>query len=247
MRIRLLVLFLILLIPWGSTLAQADEPELQLHLRRTFGYQGGGKIQGRFSVSVSGAEELQQVTYLIDGQVLASTTEEPFRASFSTGSYVTGQHVLQAEAITVSGDRLKSQSVTVTFITAEESWQVAGRIVFWILGGVLVLVFVGLFTTGLLSRGKVRFELGAYGPAGGAVCPRCSLPYSRHLLAPNLLLGKLERCPHCGRVAIVPRASSTDLDQAEARFREDQKKGQREFEREEDQYRQQLEDSRFEG
>jgi hypothetical protein len=38
------------------------------------------------------------------------------------------------------------------------------------------------------------------------------MPFSRSVLAPNMLVGKLERCPHCRKWAIVGRAGSADLE-----------------------------------
>ncbi len=248
MRYKLLAtVLLIVLLPLGPSSAQTERPELRLSLVRTFGYQAGNRIQGSFSLRVSGVDDLVQVDYLLDGSVLATVSQAPFRASFSTGSYSPGAHSLRALATRSSGDQLESQMVNVFFITAEQSWQNAGRIAAWVLAGVLLVMLVGVFGTGWLTRGKGRFALGVYGSAGGAVCRRCGLPFGRHALAPNLLVGKLERCPHCGRVAIVARAGRDALDAAEARYREDQQRGQRAVQREGEDYRQRLDDSRFEG
>jgi hypothetical protein len=60
-------------------------------------------------------------------------------------------------------------------------------------------------------------------------------------------LGKLERCPHCGKWAIVARASPADLEVAEARLQEDHEQGRRPIDREDDQdLKRLLEESRFE-
>ncbi|MCJ7718097.1 MAG: zinc-ribbon domain-containing protein, partial [Anaerolineales bacterium] len=56
------------------------------------------------------------------------------------------------------------------------------------------------------------------GPSGGVVCPRCELPFSRSILSPNLVTGKLVRCPHCGKVSILARASRPQLEQAESKY-----------------------------
>jgi hypothetical protein len=61
-----------------------------------------------------------------------------------------------------------------------------------------------------------------------------------------LIIGKLERCPHCGRIAIVPRANHAMLAAAEAHYREDQVRGQREVTREAVDYKERLEESRYE-
>jgi hypothetical protein len=243
----ILILTLLLAIPVALVSAQSDEPELRLQLRRSFGFQGGDRIQGSFSLRVSGVDDLVRVGYLIDGQLLASITQEPFVATFSTGNYAPGEHLLHALASTADGRELESQRIRVTFITADLSWQSAGRIAAWILGGVLIIMLLGMFGTGFLAGDRAHFELGVYGAAGGAICRHCQLPFRRHILAPNLIVGKLERCPHCGRVAIVSRARREALAAAEERFRQDQMKGQFALQREEDDYRRRLDDSRFEG
>lgn len=247
MRFKWLVLVGIVLMPAGTVLAQSEEPEISLRLRRNFGYQAGRKMQGSFSLEAVTLDRLVSVDFRIDGEMLATVSESPFLVTFSTSAYKPGEHQLQAFAINSAGESLESPVVGVTFITAEESWQGAGRIAGWILGGALLLMLVGTFGAGLLWRGRTHFEPGVYGSAGGAVCKRCQLPFSRHLFALNLLIGKLERCPHCGLVAIVPRASQGALEAAEMRYRADQVKGQRAVQTDEEDFRRRLEDSRFEG
>jgi hypothetical protein len=113
---------------------------------------------------------------------------------------------------------------------------------------ILVIVglaaLVGALAPALMSRGK-EFVPGKYGAAGGAVCPQCTFPYSRNLIAPNLLVGKLQRCPHCGKWAIVPAASQEALAAAEARWG---KEGTSTVEApsDEERRRQMLDDSRYE-
>lgn len=112
----------------------------------------------------------------------------------------------------------------------------------------VVLVVIFRFIVPVLRRNAAdEFVAGQYGVVGGAVCPRCKLPYSRRVLSPNLLIGKLERCPHCGKIAIVRRASLADLEAAEARLpAQDQAAAPHPKEDHSDNLRQQLEDSRFE-
>lgn len=58
---------------------------------------------------------------------------------------------------------------------------------------------------------------GGGGAAGMAVCRKCGRAFPRSLLSPNLLLGKLEHCPHCGVWGILPAASQAELDLARTR------------------------------
>jgi hypothetical protein len=55
------------------------------------------------------------------------------------------------------------------------------------------------------------------GVAGMAVCRKCGRAFPRSLLSPNLIVGKLTHCPHCGALAILPAASQAELDLARAR------------------------------
>jgi hypothetical protein len=55
------------------------------------------------------------------------------------------------------------------------------------------------------------------GIAGMAVCRKCGRAFPRPFMAPNLLTGKLLRCPHCGAWAVLPAASQAELDVADAR------------------------------
>ncbi len=244
MKMRWVVLLVLLVFP--ASRVQAQESELTLKLRRTFGYQAGSEIQGSFTLELSSLSEAIQVNYLIDGEVFASVTEAPFRTSFSTSAYPAGAHQLQAIVTSNAGEKFESQVVNLTFVTAEDSWQTGGRMAAWILGGVLILMLIGMLGTGYFARNRGRFQLGVYGPAGGAVCGRCTLPFSRHVFGLNLMLGKLERCPHCGKVAIVPRAALEALEAAEARYRADQVEGHRAVRDEDANLKQQLDDSRFE-
>ncbi len=88
--------------------------------------------------------------------------------------------------------------------------------------GVVVVALVGRF---VLARPTRPAPLAAgehrnYGPAGGAVCQSCGLPFARNFLDLNLLAGKLTRCPHCGKLAIRPAATPDQLYAAEERERQ---------------------------
>ena len=127
------MLMLLWMVSFGSAVAQSNEPDIQLRLRRTFGYQGGNKIQGSFSLQITGEENIASVDYLIDGEVLATVNESPYKVTFSTSGYLPGEHALQAVATKTDGELLHSQIIRLAFITAEESWRSAGRLAAWIL------------------------------------------------------------------------------------------------------------------
>jgi hypothetical protein len=225
--------------------AQGGGETLTLHLRRTFGFSAGGRIQGRFTVTAAGPQDLTEVTFTLDGNPIGSVSQAPFSLAFSTGDYPLGAHALSASGRTSAGVTLEAQPLQLEFISAESSASSALKIAGPIVVGALVLILISAIVPGIGRRNR-KFELGSYGAAGGAVCPRCGMPYSRSVLAPNLVLGKLERCPHCGKWAVVSRASQAQLDAAEARYRQDAQQGEVDPDQHERRYERMIDDSRFE-
>lgn len=214
----LLILAMLLAIPIQA-LAQ-NNPELTLRMSRDMGYSSGtGQIEGTFSLKVSGPDDLQKVVFLIDGQTMGEDSEAPFSLRFNTGSYETGVHTLSATGTTSDARTLNSQEIRVEFVPADEGFKAAGRIAIPILGITFGIMLLGYVLPMLFSRGKrSSLPLGAprsYGMFGGAICPKCSRPFSMTLLGMNLLVGRLERCPHCGKFSLARRASPQMLRQAE--------------------------------
>jgi hypothetical protein len=232
-----------------SVAAQEETPVLKLGLNRDFGYGGRGEIQGTFTARVSGVDNLQRVIFYIDEQVMGEVTEAPFSLRFHTDNYEQGAHVLYAVGTTSDGQELRSNEIRTRFVSAEQGWQAAMTFL------VPVLVIAGLamvvpFITSALGGKKLStLPPGAprkYGAAGGAICPKCGRPFSRNFLSPNMLVGKLERCPFCGKISIVPAASAEALRAAEqAELADAQNQGLQSAVSEEERLRRDLEKSRF--
>jgi hypothetical protein len=225
--------------------AQTQEPALPLRLSRTFGYGGGGRIQGVFTLSVPEQPGLVEVDFLVDGQVVASAAAPPFTYRFNTAEFEPGPHTLSAVGRTADGQALVSNAYPRQFLTSAEAWRATRDLLVPLLAFVGLAVVVSALVPALLSR-RQGTRPGAYGAAGGAVCPRCELPYARHFLAPNLLVGKLARCPNCGKWAVVARASPQALQAAEARWAAQQGEAAAQPQDEGERRRRALEDSRFE-
>ena len=89
-----------------------------------------------------------------------------------------------------------------------------------LIAGVVVALAIAIrlavFLGGRGRGGGVANAQQGYGPAGGAICPKCGRPFARNLLSPNLLAGKLSRCPHCGKWSVVSRATPAALAAVEA-------------------------------
>ena len=235
----LILLFSLLWLPSSH----AQSPELSLSLRRDWGYGGfGGQIQGRFTFKVDGPDDLTEVTFYIDDQAVGIDTEAPWGYQFQTDDYDLGVHELHAVGQTTSGQELTSNVLTREFVAANQGWMSALKIIVPILGFVLL---AGI-ASWLLERRR-GITRGHYGFQGGAICPNCGYPFSRHLWAPNLGAGKYDRCPNCGKWSMVRRASSQELAAAEvAFFDEDQADVQESGMTEEEALRRRLEDSRYE-
>lgn len=238
------LLLLLLLTALPAVARQADET-LTIHLNRDFGYSAGGEIQGAFSLTAAGPDDLVRVDYYLDDQLLGRADAPPFKITFSTGDHPLGRHTFVAVGTTSAGTEIRSASRTLEFVSAEAGWQMAGKLALPILAVVLAISVLGTAVPMLLGR-KTPFRLGEYGISGGAVCSRCGMPFSRHAMSPNLVLGKLERCPHCGKLAIVAAASASVLREAETRWQTDSHRGELRLESESDRLREQIDESRYE-
>lgn len=245
-----LVIFLLGLqvLAWFPAGAQSDD--LQLGLDRDFGYAsvGGSEIQGVFTLKARGPSDLSRVVFYIDNVEIGAVLQAPFELRFQTDNYPLGSHRIAAVGTTTAGRELQSNVITVNFVSSERGWQQGVKIIgpmLLLIAGAFVLSFVVTLTG---SRKLQTLPPGTprqYGVAGGAICPRCGRPYSRHLFAPNLLLGKLERCPFCGKWAIVAAASPQLLRQAEQNEIEEGQVVQIAMESEEERLRRELDDARY--
>lgn len=247
---KLLILSILLIAARVSTLpaqAQDVEPTLGFRLNKVFGYALGSDIQGSFNISVQDDGGLTQVALFIDGQQIGSDDEAPFRIQFSTSDFSPGDHSILVRGTTTEGEEVISQTLVINFLSSEQARTQTVDFVVPLLGIVLVVMVMSSALPALLGRGRRAFQPGNYGPAGGAVCSRCALPFNRSLFSANLLVGKLERCPHCGKWGLVRRASSSDLEAAEARLTSTSSGGPVQQEDEQEHLRRMLDESRYES
>jgi hypothetical protein len=192
-----------------SALAQAGNLTIGLH--RDFGYGLGDQIQGNFTISARGPDDLVRVSFLLDGQEIGAATQAPFKISFNTDQYSTGRHVFSATGRTASGQELTSNTISVQIVSGQSS--TLGLIV--AVGVVLGIILLATLLP-LLMSGRRRRPVGqGYGMAGGAICPKCGRPFGLSLFSPNLLTRKLDRCPYCGKWSAVRCATPAELQAAE--------------------------------
>jgi hypothetical protein len=247
-RVLASLLALALLAPF---VAAAQESELQLFVRRNFGYGGGSQIQGSFRMEAEGPADLASVTFKIDGQVVGTDTEAPWRVDFVTDNYALGWHAITAEGETAEGRTLLSNERRFEFVSAAAGWEAAGRIMMPLgaVLGLILLVVVGSSILSAINTKRNPVPLGAprqYGAFGGTICPRCGRPFSRHFWGLNLLAGKFDRCDHCGKWSLVQALPMEQLRAAEAaEKRRARAEAQRPPESAEEQLRRQLDESRY--
>lgn len=210
--------FVFILLAFATVPAFAQDDQLTISLSRDFGYGGGGEIQGLFSIRASGPEGLVRVAFFIDGEKIGEDSEAPFSYQFSTDSFPLGSHSISAVGYTQDGQELLSNKVQREFVSAEAGWKAALKIigpVFALVIGISLLAFVVPMISG---RGKST-PLGAprnYGLTGGTICPKCKRPFALNFFKLNLVVGALDRCPHCGKFSIIRRHSLEALRLAEA-------------------------------
>ncbi len=240
-----LLLLLSLLLPLRFASAQDTTEALSLKLRKDFGFALGGRIQGSFTLSASGPSDLHSVDFIIGEAVVFQDDEPPFEYQFHTSDFELGVHRIQAVGATSASGIVQSKVLQFEFVSADQSWEAAKSVIIPMFILIVLIAVIGISATTLLDR-KKGFRIGEYGASGGAVCSRCGLPFSRHVLSLNLVFGKLERCPHCGKWGIVRRATAEELTKAEFKFQVDRQKGRIEPGDDETNWKRMIEESRYE-
>jgi len=227
--------------------AQEEEHQIDLGLSRTNGYGGfNGEIQGSFTISASIDADLQSVIFYYNDFVLGEDTEAPFKLNFNTNIIDPGPVDFSAVGILANDIVVMSNILQRTVLSDEDVKDSMLGMLGPILA-VVAIVVVGGFLLQIRSGKKGdAFTPGKYSPAGGAVCRKCEMPFSRSVFSPNLLVGKLVTCPHCGKISVLPRASAASLAEAEDRYMDsltgDQKQSE---ENGEDKLQKMIDDSQF--
>lgn len=219
------------------------QSELVLGINRDFGYGGfDNKIQGLFTLTATGSDDLASVDFYIDEELIGSASQSPFRLQFSTNGYSPGEHRFHATGHLSSGAEVQSNEIVRVFLTKDESINSAVGFVFPLIGFILIVMIAAAVIPALLGK---KEKVGEYGFLGGTVCPKCGMPFSLRIMGINWLGGKLQRCPHCGKWSVVRRASPEALAASEARWRgEDQSSNPSDSDKE--RTRRQIDDSRYE-
>ncbi len=210
-------LLLALLLVTANT-AFAQTGRLQLSLSKVSGIGLGSQIQGLFRLSVSGPADIVSATFEMDGTAMGTVTQAPYSFQFHTDSYAPGQHRFTATARTSGGQSLTSNSVDAEMVSLSSGWQSAVRLL-WPIFAIVLLALLAAFAVPLLSlKSSRRYAPGAqrqYGLAGGTICGRCGRPYALNFFSLRLVVGRLARCPYCGKWSLARPASQAALRAAE--------------------------------
>jgi DNA-directed RNA polymerase subunit RPC12/RpoP len=246
----LIITGLLLTLTASLAYAQATN-QLQLGLRRDFGYGLGGDIQGLFTVSVKNPPaNLAKVDFLLDTTLLGEVTKAPFSLQFNTDSYPLGNHSLSAKGFTTDGTEISSNVIQVNFVPSSMASGAILRIVLPIVGLLGLMVIVALALPILQNKGKLsNLPLGVqrnYGIGGGAICPKCGRPFPLRLWFINLGMSKIDRCPYCGKWSLLRPRPLDELRSAEqAELAQAQPIVATSHETEAEKLKKELDDSRF--
>lgn len=232
----------------GTAVAQSED-ELTLGLSRDFGTGLATGIQGTFSYRVSGPDNLATVSFYMDDQLIGQDSEAPFRLQFKTDNYAVGMHTLYATGVTQDGRELTSNSISRNFLSRSE----ANRSVITIVVPILAISLGGILVSMWIANRSAKasgISGNVNGPFGGTICPKCGKPFARHIWGLNLVTGKYDRCPHCGKWSLV-RALHPDVLKAAVEAMQEaeaaKNPAQPGDEDEPNRWRKRLDDSRFDG
>lgn len=215
----LVVLMLVLIC--SPALAQTPEaPIYRLNLHRDFGYGNGADVRGLFTLSIVGPDDLESVSYYINGELMSAVNSSPFTFQFNTSQFDFGPCDLTAEITNLEGEVFTTPARKMNFVSAEQ--EAAGM-------KNITLPFIFLFIGIILIVGIVQFAvmrkrnpngvpLGTqrnYGYAGGSICRHCGRPTPRHIWGFNIAIGKFDRCENCGKWSVMQAAPYDVLRAAE--------------------------------
>lgn len=240
---RITFILLVFFLGLSTSLVNAQgESSWTISLRRNWGYGAGSNIQGSMTLSISGdLVSVTRVEYFIDDQLLSDQNEAPFSFSFNTDNYEEGVHELHARVYTKNGEVISVGPSIYNFLSSADAMKTTFRLIGVILGITLLGMAISYFIS---SRSRSSGERGV-GPLGLAVCKRCGQTFPRSIFGINLVAGKFERCPHCGKWQLTRRASEAEIEQAERKLHPVDVSNEHTHETESQPVKDALDDSRF--
>jgi len=151
---------------------------------------------------------------------MAEVSSAPYQFKFHTDDFGYGTHRLSAEVHFTEGDTQLTPVIQYNFVSPGEEREQMTTILVGIGGAIVVSMALVSFIQTVLMKGKKQSAVDSakrrrYGILGGTICPRCGRAFSRHIWGMNLVVGRLERCDHCGKWVMVVRAAPAALRAAE--------------------------------
>lgn len=204
-----------------TPIVSAQDENFTIHVRKDFGYGLGNAIQGRFTIRLVGDDtQVEQVTFLIDDEVVGTVGSAPFSHQFSTDEFESGTHRLSAEVDLVDGRVEKTPYLQFNFLSQQESSQQIKYSFIGIGSAIVITLLIAVAVQALVINKKPK---GAhppglprdYGLLGGTICLKCGRPFRRHIWGVNLLVRRLDRCDHCGKWVMTVQATPSALRSAE--------------------------------
>ncbi|MDY0125012.1 MAG: hypothetical protein RBS09_02305 [Anaerolineaceae bacterium] len=211
----LIGIFLVLALALVFSEAQAQEQsQWILKLTRNFGYGSGSDIQGNMTLSLGGdLNSITKVVYYIDDELMAEVSQNPFKLPFNTDDYQPGVHEMRAEITSNDGKVMPAGPIVYNFLSAIDAGGKTTTMIVVILG--ITAAAMGL--SWLISSRQKDSGVMTAGIHGLAVCNRCGKTFPRSFFGMNMVIGKFERCPHCGKWQITRRASPLEIEWANER------------------------------
>ncbi len=215
MRNKTFFVFLIFFFFFGffssAVFAQAEEAQWQLRLSRDWGYGMGSDIQGQLTLSLQGnLGQVDRVTYYFNDVQVSEQTEAPFKYSFNTDQFPVGINTMRADVLTRDGKLHTTLPLSYNFLSSKEANKNTALLVGGIIGVTLLITALS-FLIASRGQGKNRKSGGMFGLA---VCKECGQTFPRSLFGMNIVVGKYERCPHCGKWQVTVPASQSEIAQA---------------------------------
>ncbi len=170
---------------------------MDLDIRRDSGTELSGKIKGTFSARVSGIDGVDRVDFYIDGELVETVREEPYRWEFKTTEYPDGNHTLRA-VVHYSNGKTDEESARLFFESDFGDWWT------WYIWG------MGIFVAGMIIFSIWITNRERKKPQGKTKCPACGTVFQRQWNPMHKGDALRNKCPMCGKSFWAERIDEED-------------------------------------
>lgn len=212
MRRRFSFVLIMLMILAGSWIrpafCQAEDAAWTVSMRRDWGYGMGSDRQGRMTLLLNGdLAKVTRVVYRMNGRIVADLSASPFHFSFNTNDYDSGITRIFAEVTTQDGTMVQTATVVFNFLSSDQ----ANRTTYKLIGSIVALTLLLTIVSFAVASRKRENAGKSGGLLGIAVCKNCRQTFPRSFFGFNIVVGKYERCPHCGKWQVTLPATPQEL------------------------------------